>query len=343
MLITSHDRQFLNNVVNSIFEIDDHTHRLRRYSGNYDFYMTVKQGERAKWEAAYQEQQQEISELRKTIKSMKQSVIHRRKPARDNDKYVPYFKEHRVQQSTSRTVRNAEERLQRIENNPVPKPPKSLIFQPPDKLRSIRSAEVVSVTRAVKSYGTKLVLDEVGFVLRHDARVVITGSNGSGKSTLLKIITGRESADKGTVAYAPGARIGFLPQEPEIENTEQRVFDCFRHGLTGYDEDFVFDLVTCGLFEYDDLKKQLGQLSLGQIRKLQVARLIAEEPNVLILDEPTNYLSLDVLESFEKALHGFQGPVLAVSHDRRFIKQFGMVVWEISEGRLITKETDNFS
>ncbi len=343
MLIASHDRQFLNSVVNSIFEIDDHTHRLRRYSGNYDAYMAVKQGERGKWEAAYQEQQQEISELRKKIKSMKQSVIHRRKPARDNDKYVPYFKEHRVQQSTSRAVRNAEERLQRIENNPVPKPPKSLIFRPPDKLRSIRSAEVVSVTRVGKSYGTKLVLDEVGFVLRHDARVVITGPNGSGKSTLLKIIIGRESADNGTVAYAPGARIGFLPQEPEIENTEQRVIDYFRHGLTGYDEDFVFDLVTCGLFEYDDLKKQLGQLSLGQIRKLQIARLIAEEPNVLILDEPTNHLSLDVLESFEKALHGFQGPVLAVSHDRRFIKQFGMVVWEISEGRLITKETDNFS
>jgi macrolide transport system ATP-binding/permease protein len=343
MLIASHDRQFLNNVVNCIFEIDDYSHRLKRYSGNYDEYMTIKQAERLKWEEDYQRQQQEINELRRMIGLTKQDNIHRSKTRRDNDKFIPQFKDQRIQKSTSRTIRNAGARLIRIENNPIPKPPKPLRFRPPDKLGSIRSAEVISVIHIYKSYGTKCVLDEIGFSLSHDARVIITGPNGSGKSTLLRILVGKDSAYKGTIKYAPNVRIGFLPQEPEIEKSKQTVISYFRHGLIGYDEDFVFDLVTCGLFEYNDLKKQIGQLSLGQIRKLQIARLIADKPNVLVLDEPTNYLSLDVLESFENALHNFQGPILAVSHDRIFIKQFGMMIREISNSQLTTKTIDNLS
>jgi macrolide transport system ATP-binding/permease protein len=92
------------------------------------------------------------------------------------------------------------------------------------------------------------------------------------------------------------------------------------------------------LKHHHDQKKQIGQLSLGQIRKLQIARLIADKPNVLVLDEPTNYLSLDVLESFENALHNFQGTILTVSHDRRFIKQFGVLIWEISNSQLTTND-----
>jgi len=146
---------------------------------------------------------------------------------------------------------------------------------------------------------------------------------------------GKDVADNGRVTNAPGARIGFFPQEPELDKDKLTVLDYFRRGLIGYEEDFVFDLVTCGLFRYDDLKKTVGQLSLGQVWKLQIARIIAEEPNVLILDEPTNHVSLDVLESFESALSDFQGPVLSVSHDRRFIDKFGEIIWEIDQGKLI--------
>ncbi len=71
------------------------------------------------------------------------------------------------------------------------------------------------------------------------------------------------------------------------------------------------------------------------MRKLQIARMIATEPNVLILDEPTNHISLDVLESFEAAIRNFQGPVLAVSHDRRFMQQFGGEIWELTGGKMV--------
>ena len=89
-----------------------------------------------------------------------------------------------------------------------------------------------------------------------------------------------------------------------------------------------------GLFRLEDLTKTVGQLSPGQRRKLELARLIAEGPNMLLLDEPTNYISLDVLEAFEAAVRDFPGPVLAVSHDRWFLRRFGGEVWELVDGTL---------
>ncbi len=83
------------------------------------------------------------------------------------------------------------------------------------------------------------------------------------------------------------------------------------------------------------MQKRVGQLSVGQQRKLEIARLMAQEPNVLLLDEPTNYVSLDVLEAFESAIINFPGPVIAISHDRWFMQRFGGKVWELNEGRLV--------
>jgi macrolide transport system ATP-binding/permease protein len=94
-------------------------------------------------------------------------------------------------------------------------------------------------------------------------------------------------------------------------------------------------LIKSGLFRYDDFGKLVGQLSSGQRRKLQLARLIAGRANLLVLDEPTNDVSFDVLEALENALRDFPGPVIAASHDRRFMEQFNGELWELRDGDLI--------
>jgi macrolide transport system ATP-binding/permease protein len=113
------------------------------------------------------------------------------------------------------------------------------------------------------------------------------------------------------------------------------VLNAYRDGLNDYEHHIISDLLRHGLFSLDDLDKRVGELSAGQRRKLQVARLIAEQVNLLLLDEPTNHLSFDVLEEFEQALRDFPGPILAVSHDRWFIERFGGELWELRDGRLI--------
>jgi macrolide transport system ATP-binding/permease protein len=338
MLIASHDRQFLNNVVNVIFEIDEHSHELKKYAGDYDAYKAAKVAERAKWEEEYRTQQEEISELKRRIKTTASNMRNseRRKQPRDNDKFVLHFKEqHGIQKASSHTIRTARERLERIEADPIPRPPRPLRFKTTFSLQSINSAEVIRALDICKSFGSHIILDGLTFTFGPDSRIVIIGPNGAGKTTLLNILAGQDTAYDGKVNLAPSVRIGFLPQEPEFNQLDRTVLQYYGDGLLGHEDDFVFGLVTCGLFRYDELNKKVGQLSLGQMRKLQIGRMVAAEPNVLILDEPTNHISLDVLESFESAIADFPGPVIAVSHDRRFIQQFGKEIWELNEGKLI--------
>jgi macrolide transport system ATP-binding/permease protein len=333
VIMASHDRQFLNATANWIYEIDERTHNLQRYAGNYNAFKTAREQEMTRWEENYRRQQDEIKELKRVMQTSS-SEARKRQRSRDKDKYALQFKTERSQAAATRHIRSARERLERIMENPVPRPPRPLRFKAAFTGKEIRSAEVVRVTGLGKSYGNITVLRNVDFYLGPGSRVVIVGPNGSGKTTLLRIITGMERPDTGSVSLAPNVRPGYLPQEPSLAEREMTILDYFRQGRPGHEEDFIFGLVTCGLFTYDELNKTLSQLSLGQRRKLEIACLIAAEPNVLFLDEPTNHLSLDILESFEKAILEFNGPVMAVSHDRRFVQNFRGETWELREGRL---------
>ena len=156
---------------------------------------------------------------------------------------------------------------------------------------------LLTVRHLSRSFGAVTVLYDCSFVVNAGDRTGVVGINGAGKSTLLRILAGHESADGG--------------------------------------EQFVAGLIGYGLFRLEDMPKTVQQLSLGQRRKLEIACMMTAHPNVLILDEPTNFLSLDVLEAFEAAVLTFPGPVLAVSHDRWFIERFNGEVWDLVDGQLV--------
>jgi macrolide transport system ATP-binding/permease protein len=333
-LVISHDRHFLNGAVKRILEIDEHAHGLREYVGDYDAYMRAKAKERERWEVDYAEQLEEIKELKRAIRVSARNVAPNR-PRKDPDKAQYDFKAGRVAIAVSRNVRNAEERLKRIEADPIPKPPDLMRISPEFDVDELRAADIVHVEGVTKAFRGAAVLRDVSFTLGPRARVVLVGPNGAGKSTLLNILAGALAPDAGAVRIAAGARLGYLDQDARAANGEQTVLAAYRDGLVGYEDEFVRDLFRYGLFTLDDLSKQVGQLSAGQRRKLQLARLIATRANVLLLDEPTNHLSFDILEEFERALGDFAGPILAVSHDRWFIQRFGGHVWELRDGALV--------
>jgi macrolide transport system ATP-binding/permease protein len=337
IIVVSHDRQFLNRSVNQVFEIDEHSHQLKQYAGNYDAYASAKEAERAQWEEDYERQQEEIKELRKRIKETARHVAHNR-PPRDNAKMQYDFFGGRVQQTISRGIRDAEERLKRIEADPIPKPPRRLQAHPYFNTENLQSRDVISVTGLGKSLGGRCILRDINFTLAPATRVVLTGPNGAGKTTLLKLIMSLETPGEGAVRVATGARLGYLPQEPDLPDLTKTVLEAYRYDQVGYEDEFVAKLIGYGLFRLEDISKTTGQLSVGQRRKLEIARLLAEQPNVLLLDEPTNYISLDVLEAFEAAVLKFPGPVIAVSHDRLFMQRFGGKIWEIVDGRLVKED-----
>ena len=144
---------------------------------------------------------------------------------------------------------------------------------------------------------------------------------------------GIEEPDKGEIRIVERARIGYLPQDPQMD-LDKTVLQTYRYGQVGYEGEFIGRLIGYGLFSLEDMQKKVRQLSIGQRRKLEIARLMAEGPNVLLLDEPTNYISLDVLEAFEAAIIKFPGPVIAVSHDRWFMQRFGGKMWELVQGKI---------
>jgi len=336
LLVVSHDRQFLNQTVQAIVEIDEHSKETHHYAGNYDFYAQVKAQARVKWVESYWAQQEEVWELRKLIKTKAQQNPFARAP-RDNDKFAYTFKAEKLQNSISRNIRTAEEKLRRIEEDPIPKPPQPLVINPDFDPQTLESKTPLSVANVYKSYGPQTVLDDVSCTVEPHSRIVILGPNGAGKSTLLKIMAGSDQPDAGGVSWSPTVVIGHLDQEQETLDPAQTVFEAYRADRTGDWEVLKAEILGYGLFSYSDLRKRVGALSVGQKRKLQIARLIAQRANLLLLDEPTNHISLDVLEEFEAALLRFPGPIIAISHDRRFIERFADEVWEMNEGRLQRK------
>ncbi|HEU5347428.1 MAG TPA: ABC-F family ATP-binding cassette domain-containing protein [Ktedonobacterales bacterium] len=332
-LIVSHDRQFLNRGVNRILELDEYSHTLRRYGGNYDAYQQAKAAERIAWEESFARQREEIKELRKRIRESAHQVAHNRKP-KDNDKLGYKGKGEWVADTISRNVRAAEEQLRRLEANPVPRPPRLMHFHPKFRADALRANAIVRLEHVNKCYDGRQVLHDVTLTLLPDARVALVGPNGAGKTTLLRVLLGLEQPDSGSVRLAPGVRIGYLPQEPAVGSGERTVFDAYREGLEGYESNLVAGILGNGLFRLEDLTKTIAQLSPGQKRKLELARLLALGPNMLLLDEPSNYVSLDVLEVFEAAVLAFPGPVLLISHDRWLLNRFGGDVWELTDGEL---------
>lgn len=333
VLVVSHDRHFLNQTVTAIVEIAEHSREAKLYSGNYDFYAQMKELERTKWVESYWAQQEEIRELRKQMKR-KANVNPFARPPRDNDKFAYTFKAEKMQGSLSRDIRSAEERLRRIEEDPIPKPPAILKINPDFDPQVLTSKTPITVTAVSKTYGNQCVLDNVSCTVEPDSRIVIIGPNGAGKSTLLKIMAGVALPDSGLVDVAPSVVLGHLDQEQETLVTEGTLFEVYRDGRVGDWEEFKAELLGYGLFTWPDLMKPAATLSVGQKRKLQIAGLMAQKANLLLLDEPTNHISLDVLEEFEQALLDFAGPVVAISHDRRFIERFANEIWEMRDGRL---------
>ncbi|HUY76628.1 MAG TPA: ABC-F family ATP-binding cassette domain-containing protein [Ktedonobacterales bacterium] len=334
VVAVSHDRHFLNRAVTRICEIDDDTHTLTTYEGAYDAYAQAKAAERARWEADYARQQEEISALRRRIRETARQVGRHRAPT-DNDKSAYNFSGERAQQAVARNVRSAAQQLSRIEADPIAKPPKPLRFNNA-RFRgeeALGGAVVAQLEGVTLRLGERVILRDADLTLTPETRLTLVGPNGVGKTTLLRLLLGELAPESGSLRIAPGVRFGYLPQESAPLDTRLTVLAAYREGFSGYDADFIAGLIGHGLFHLADVTKTIRQLSPGQRRKLEIARLLATRPNALLLDEPTNYISLDTLETFEAAVLAFPGPVVAVSHDRTFIERFGSDTLALADGQ----------
>jgi macrolide transport system ATP-binding/permease protein len=319
VVVASHDRVFLDRVADEVLDLDagplgsdgrgGRTHGLA--AGGYTAVLHDRDAARRRWEDLHRRQQADLAALRRTAATTARDVAHGR-PPRDNDKFIHHMKGQNVQRTVSRRVRDAERRLAELEATQVRRPPVPLSFT-----GSLAPAGGAALAVRDLVVPGRLALPRLDVAAGE--HLLVTGGNGSGKSTLLAVLAarGRDDLPPGTsgTVRVRARRVGHLPQDvgfPEAGRTPLEVYAEAVAGVPGR----PVALTELGLLHPRDLTRAVGELSLGQQRRLALAVVVARRPDLVLLDEPTNHLSLALCDELEEALGASPGTVVVASHDR---------------------------
>lgn len=312
VVVVSHDRVLLDAVATSVVDLDPGVDgRPTRSSGGYTAYLDAKDAARVRWQQAYEEWQEEHDRLTVLARGSGHRIGHDNRAARDNDKYAPHFFGQRVDAAVARRVRDAQQRLAELDRNVVRRPPAPLRFSSGFAQRSGDQVLVQVRELVVRGRVALRALDVTAAT-----RLLVEGPNGVGKSSLLAALAGHLAPDEGTVLRARGVRVGLLAQHTVWPDPSLNVLSVFASGREGEVDDHVAALLDVGLVHPRELRTPVGQMSVGQQRRVALARLVVDDPDVLLLDEPTDHLSLTLVEELEEALGERRGALVAVSHDR---------------------------
>jgi macrolide transport system ATP-binding/permease protein len=327
VVAVSHDRVFLERVATAIVEVDADRRTVARYGDGYAGYLAEKAAARRRWELAYERWEVEVGRLTEFVAT----TAHRVAPGRvmkDRNKMAYGRQGDRVQGSESSRVRNAQERLRRLRAEPVRRPPDPLRFA--GRLAGGSAPDPVVTVTDVR-VDDRLSVDSLSVGGRQ--RLLVHGPNGAGKTTLLRVLAGEVEPDVGSVRRR--GRIGYLPQEIPARQPKRSLLAVFAAGRPGTPEEHVARLLSLGLFRPADLRVPVGALSAGQRRRLSLARMLTGQADLLLLDEPSNHLSLTLVEELEEAVDAFPGALVVVSHDRALRRRFTGTQVELAGGRLV--------
>jgi len=328
MLIISHDRFFLDRTVNRIWDLS--SRGLKVYEGNYTQYKANREIEIKSITRIYLKQQDRIQQLKAMIDEREKWFHRAHKSAGQNDFYRSKAKKQASAMKAKKT------QLERLESEKVERPPKELspAFDVINKYTAGRKFPrfLIQGRNISKSFGKNAVLDKISFDVGRGDKIAVIGANGSGKTTLLKIVNGVYNDYEGTLNISPQVKIGYFSQELENLDFEATVLDAVLCGEATIQEARL--LLASLLFRGDDVYMKVAGLSMGEKGRVAFAKLILSGANLLVLDEPTNYMDIQSRENIEEALEQFEGSVLFVSHDRYFINRLAKRIFHLKNGKL---------
>jgi ATPase subunit of ABC transporter with duplicated ATPase domains len=303
LLMTSHDREFMNRIVNKIVEIDGGS--LTTYSGDYEFYEQQRAEGQKQQQAQFERQQAMLAKEIKFIERFKARASH------------------------AAQVQSRVKKLDKIERVEPPRRRQAIQFDFPP---APRSGEDVASLRAVrKRYGAKAIYDGLNFQVRRKERWCVMGVNGAGKSTLLKLVAGAAAPDDGVVSIGASVKMGYFAQHAmDLLDGDRTVFQFLEDSFPKAGQGSLRALAGCFGFSGDDIEKRCRVLSGGEKARLVMARMLFDPPNFLVLDEPTNHLDLLTKEMLIGALTQYEGAMLFVSHDRHFLAALSNRVLELT-------------
>ncbi len=306
LLVISHDRYFLDKVTNKTFEIENTEGKL--YNLSYSGFVKQKEKDREIDERHYKNQRREIERMEAFIENQRRW-------------------------NRERNIIAAESRMKAIERmDKLDKPkaaPESVSMSFTAGSRELLSDNILEVSSLSKAYGEKKLFEDVSFILHGKERMFLFGENGVGKSTMLKILSGNLSQDSGSFEYISKIKIGYYDQEHQGLNPQNTVLEELWNEYPEKKQSEIRGALARFLFKAEDVFKEVAVLSGGEKARLTFAKMMLDELNLLILDEPTNHLDAATREVLEDAIIGYNGTVIAVSHDRYFINKLATRILEL--------------
>ena len=333
-MLVSHDRTLMNEVCNQIVEIS--FGKLQSFDGNYEVYKELKQAQTDRQWREYEQYNSEKKRLQKIYYDKKvkaQRIESKPRNMSSSEAKVRNFIGNRKVEDKARSMeKSATNVMKRLEHMEVKEKPKEVSKMRPD-FRLTNPPENPIVIRGEHisfDYDGKMVYEDASFVVKNKSKVVISGDNGAGKTTLLDMII-----DKNQIYVVPGAKIGYVRQNLSDIDMDRTVLENVME-VSIQKEEIARTILARLLLSERDMKKKVSCLSGGERMKLAFARLFVSDVNLLILDEPTNYLDLPSIEALEELLQEYEGTLLFVSHDKEFAQQIATDMLVIDNGKVIT-------
>lgn len=303
LLMTSHDRAFMNRVINKVIEIDGGV--LSSFSGDYEFY----------------EQQRVLNEKQQQAQFERQQAMLA--------KEVAFIERFKARASHAAQVQSRVKKLDKIDRVEPPKRRQTLSFTFPPAPRS--GDAVVNLRGVDKAYGSRVIYKNLDLLIRRQERCCVLGINGAGKSTLLKLVTGTTKPDAGTVTLGGSVKMGYFAQHAmDLLDGERTIFETLNDAFPLASQGSLRSLAGSFGFSGDDIDKLCRVLSGGEKARLVLALMLYDPPNFLVLDEPTNHLDIATKEMLITALADYEGTMLFVSHDRHFLAALSNRVLELT-------------
>lgn len=327
VLFISHERKFIDDVATTTVELSEKG--TAKYSGGYSEYKLQKEHERKTTQALYDKQEAERKKLVETINQYKQWFSQSHNAASERD---PFAKKKAAKNALR--FKAKEKDLERLEERKVEKPKDLKTISALFESETFSGRHMISFEDVEFYYDkSKILFEQLNLSLNRDERLAVVGKNGSGKSTFLKLMTGLLDAKKGTVRHNPQLKIGFFMQELETLNEDSTILDEIL-SLPNLTETDARTILACFLFKREEVFKKISQLSMGEKCRVAFVKLYFSNANLLVLDEPTNYLDIQTRERIEDALAVYHGAVVVVSHDPYLLKKVSNRLIFIEDGRV---------